>query len=226
MKTIKELKAEYDSKSITEIEQEAKKTQGKAKEIHAEFIEILFYMERTGRYKENALYKNTGFPQYIEFQFGIRWATYHETRLALGNFPDFSKKYSPALVTSIKSKCGAKKTPAVIKQIEAKQAKRKTPLVREEIQEIVDKYRKPVVVRPKPDIRLLKDQAIVAEQTVKEQGKVILTKDEQIVKLKATVKRLTAENAALRKENDELKAMMNPIATYFQEVPEMRAVAN
>lgn len=226
MQTIKQLKAKYDKQTIKAIEKEAKATQGQAKDVYYNFIEILFYLERTQRFKENPLYKKSTFQQYLPFAYGIRFTTYHEARLALSNFPEFSKKYTPQLVKAIKEKCGADKVPAIIKEIEAKDTSLKKPLPREGIQAIIDKNRKPVKPQtPKPDVKILQDKVVTFQESAKKLEKVVLTKDEQITKLKATVKRLTAEIEALKRENEALTAAARPIADYFMDALGGEAVA-
>ena len=76
MKSIKELKVKYDKQPITAIEKEAKSTQGRAKDVYSNFIEILFYLERTQRFKENSLYKKSTFNGYISFEYGLLYNTY------------------------------------------------------------------------------------------------------------------------------------------------------
>jgi len=224
MQTIKQLKAKYDSQPIKAIEKEAKTTQVQAKDVYGNFVEILFYLERTQRFKENPLYKKSTFNGYLSFEYGLLYNSYHEKRLAMSNFPEFSKKYTPQLYSAIKKKCGSDKVAGVVKEIEAKDAKLKRPLDRAGIQEIIDKNRKPVKPKAeKPDVKMLQDKVITFQESSKKLEKVVMTKDEQITKLKATVKRLTDENEALRRENDELRALTYPIAIHFQDEPERAA---
>lgn len=224
MRTIEELKKKYDNQPIKTIEKEAKSTQGQAKDVYSNFIEILFYLERTQRFKENHVYKKSNFQQYLSFEYGIRFTTYHEARLAYGNFPEFSKKYTPQLVNAIKAKCGAEKLPGVIKEIEAKDADLKKPLPREGIQAIIDKNKKPEKPPvPKVDVKALEDKATTAQESAMKLEKVVLTKDEQITKLKATVKRQAVEIAEKDRRIAELEAMAIPFVDYFQNAPEQRA---
>ena len=168
MKTIKQLKAKYDNQPIKAIEKEAKTTQGQAKDVYFGFIEILFYLERTQRFKENPLYKKSSFHQYLSFEYGVRFTTYHDTRLALGNFPEFSKKFTPQLVTSIRQKCGAVKLPHIINEIEVKDDGSKKPLTREGIQIIIDKNKKPLKPKSeKPNIKVLQDKVITFQESLK-----------------------------------------------------------
>ncbi|MDY7037207.1 MAG: hypothetical protein SV375_13710 [Thermodesulfobacteriota bacterium] len=218
MKTIEQLKTEYDNKSIKAIEKEAKDTQGQAKDVYVRFIDLLFYLERTARFKENPLYKTSRFQQYLSFEYGIRYTTYHEDRLAHSNFPEFSRKYTPQLVKSIKVKCGSNNVAKVIREIETKDTGSKKPITRDAIQDIINKNRKPEAPKPvKLDPKVLENRLAKSQKAVKELASDGLSKDRQIAKLKETVKRLKAENERLKKENNELKALAGRIAEYVEE---------
>lgn len=216
MKTIEQLKKQYNPKPIKEIENEAKKSQAQAKQLQEKMIEILFYLERTQRFKENPVYQKSTFREYLSFEFGMRFSTYHETRLALINFPELSKKYSPQLYRAIKTKCGADEVPRVVEEIkeeEKKKAKVKKAgkLPREAIQEIIDRHKKPApppVV--KPSVRDLEIKLITVQESEKKLLKILDQKDRQIEKLKARVKALT-------KERDQLLGLLGPIVAHVKE---------
>jgi len=212
MKTIKELKKKYDSMKIGEVEKKVKSVQDEAKGLYANFIELLFYLERTERFKDNHLYKKSTFKDYLSFEYGVRFKAYHQKRLALSNHPEFFPKHPLPLYSAIKSKCGADKVPEVIKGIEKKEFSLKRTLRREDIQQVIDKHRKPKAPgAPKVDVKDLKNQIVHSRDDAVQLRKIIVEKDGQIAKLKATVERLQAEN-------DRLNSLFAPIFAVAKDV--------
>lgn len=225
MRTIEQLKTAYDKKKVGEIEKEAKSIQSKSKEFYVTFLELMFYLERTGRYKENPVYKKSRFEQYISFQFGITHSTYMDHRKAYNLFPELSLRYSPSMYASAVKKCGSKKVATVFKEVEAKEQELKRPVRVDEIKQIIHKHQKRIKpMAPRVDVAALQDRVVTEKENVKTLERVVLTKDEQIMKLKATVKRLQSENERLRKENEELMAMMAPIVDHFSDADDRSAV--
>lgn len=213
---IKDIKKEFDNKKIIEIERSADASAQKAISGRKEFIRALYYLEHTGRYKENATYKNAKFDKYLNDRFCMRLTTYESERWTFVNFPDESetigKIYAgPGLVASIKKKCGTKKVAAVLGEIKKADGARKTPLTRDGIQKIIDRHRKPartankslsaVVLEKKYD--KIKDENIRLHKTIKEQN-------EQIGKLKATV-------LEYKNKYESLLKVAGPIALHVQE---------
>ena len=218
MRTFEELKAKYDKMKVAKIEQEAKNTQGEAKDLYVALIEILFYLERSGRYAENPKYKKSKFEQYVVFEFGIHHKTYTNHRKAYLVNPDIATRHSPNLYALTQKKCGESKVPTVFKEIQKKEQTLKRPIRKDEIQTIINKYAKPVTPKPKtPDVLEWQDKAIKAQETLKVVEKEAMSKDQQITKLKAAVVRLQKENDDLRKERDELLNVMAPLAGIFKE---------
>ena len=216
MRTFEELKTIYNGKKVNDIESEAKTNQGKSKKFYVQFLESLFYLERSGRYTENPKYKKSRFEQYISFEYGIHHQTYMDHRQAYQVYPDITFRHSPNLFALAKKKCGAKNVPVVFKEVKEKEQSLKRPIRKEEIQAIIINHAKPVRPPvPKPDVIQLQDKVKQTKEALKAVEKVVLTKDEQITKLKATVKRLQEENDRLRKENEELTAMLAPIVDRF-----------
>lgn len=201
MRSIDELKELYDMKPIEEIETEAWDYRMGMKDIYTLFIETLFYLERTQRYKENPRYKKSEFREYCYYEFQIRFTAYHNARIAMQNFPAFTGRYSPGLVAVIKRRCGIDKLKTVIDQITVKEQKEKRLLAPDKITGIINRYRKPLNERAnqKPDYQTLSDKYIAATKTISELEAIIRKRDSRISKLIAANQRLKKENEKLKK---------------------------
>lgn len=147
MKMIDELKKQYDSKSIKEIETEMKKFQTSFVEAEEQKIRCLFYLKKTARYREFPGYKNTGFDVFLSDKFTMRINTYHGLEKAYFHFPKEAKKYSAGLIAKISKKCGAAKIKPVLEAIQKADNKLKTNITREAIEVIVNKHKKVVPIK-------------------------------------------------------------------------------
>lgn len=61
----------FDEMSITEIERRATDAQQLHHEAERELLNLLDYLEMTGRYRENPLFKSSTFPEYLNLKFGM-----------------------------------------------------------------------------------------------------------------------------------------------------------
>jgi hypothetical protein len=226
MRTYEELKKILDGKPIDQIEKGARENQGKAKDFYIQFLEHLFYLEKSGRFADNPKYKKSRFEDYIQFEFGLNHKTYQDHRLAYRLYPEITSRHSPNLFAKTKKLCGAKKVGTVFKEIKTKEKSLSRPIRKEEIQQIIVKHAKPVKPKaPKPDVVKIQDENDKVKCELQSVTKVLDAKDEQIIKLKATVRRLRQELETVRKERDELLAIMAPVANVFKDQMDRAAVA-
>lgn len=186
---IEELKKLYDKQPLQSLESTAKEYLRNTYKYRENFINLMFYLESTSRYKEDPVYKNEPFKKYIFEQFGTAQTTYENERWAFKTHPGHSEKYGPHLVNSIEEKCGRLKIVKVFSQIEKCQAKRKTELTRSDIQKIIDQNKKPE--KPKPvqldTVTSLRSELEQARKTIAGLSTTNSEQAAQIGKLKTTV---------------------------------------
>jgi len=103
---IRELKKQFDTTAISTIEKEADACIVNHLTARKEFIGILFYLERTKRFKENKTFKDATFGQYISDRFHLLYGTYHRERRAFFSFPHEAEKHGVGVVSKAITRCG------------------------------------------------------------------------------------------------------------------------
>jgi hypothetical protein len=216
MRTYEELQKIYDKKKVSQIEAEAKETQGKSKDIYVVFLETLFYLERSHRFRENPTYTKSSFETYIQAEYGMSHRAYLDHRQAYAIHPDIAFRHSPALFASAKKKCGAEKVGHVFKEVQKKERTLNRPIRVDEIKAIIHQNAKPTKpAAPKPDITTLQvqvEKTQQVEQELKAVEKTVLSKDEQIEKLKAAVLKYKTE----AEEGKRYKAMYDNLLVKYE----------
>jgi hypothetical protein len=201
-----ELKTKYHKMTYAELVSEIKAAIGSLRDAQEKSIEILYYMKIFNRWNDEPMYKRTTWATWLMSEFNMREQTFRDNLLAWQHYPDVSRRYTPGLVPSIVRKCGSDNVPRVIKQLAAVEAAQKHPLKYEQIEAVIDKNRKPTLLpKRRIDVRDLQDKATQTEDRLREVTKAVVSKDEQISKLKATVRMLQAEKQGLIEENDALR---------------------
>lgn len=184
----------YDKKSIDEIEKIADRSCQLSKESRKKFIEVLYYLQFTSRFRENKLYKKASFKDYIYDQFHLRETSYHNEKAAFFQFPDEAVTIGPGVITKARQKCGALKVKKVLAEIV--KLPKQTP---EKINKIIFAHAKPVKPKPtKPDAKqlgLISDRAVEVAKQKTIEAESLKT---QVLKLKDTVKNQKIEIAALK----------------------------
>lgn len=181
---ITELKKRYDTRTIDEIEGDASQSSKTHQEAHKEFISVLFYLEHTKRFRENAAYKRASFADYIDKVFGISVQTYNMHRMAYFQFPAEVKSIGVRAVFNTIKKCGAAMVPTVAKEIN----KEKSPS-KDRSGEIIDKFAKAHLKKRKarPSYKDLERDNAEKDKRLAEAYRKIKEQTQQIDKLKATV---------------------------------------
>lgn len=199
------LKKQYDGQPIATIESDFIQYRDLAAANRKDFILGLYYLDRTKRFKENKLYKNSTFERYIGDVFSMKYHAYDKERFSFIAHPEASEKFGPGLVARIKDTCGAEKVNDVVKAIDdARDVKT--------IDKIIDKNAKP----SKKDRKAKADKADETKKTIEaENSRHVKTiaeyikndgeQQDRIAKLLQTIMELKAENAALKADNEKLK---------------------
>lgn len=189
---IEELKAKYDSQPIVDVEREVEESKALHQTAHEEMILALFYLERTARFKENPRYAKSSFAQYVKDRFGISWNAYLRARIVYVTLPGEARDFGPGLVGSVVARCGSGLASKVFSDIRAAQSKRKTELPRAEIEKIVSKHAE----RHNKMVQARRKALAPAKQAKRTEARPL------------TYTELESRYAALRKENDELRATL------------------
>lgn len=168
--------------------------------LEKNIIEILIYLKTSGRYKENHRYERSSFYQYIEDRFNIRKNTYMEMQIAFCKFPVETIEYGVGLVCKVRRLCGPVKSANVFKLIKDTETYLNKEIKREWIEKIIQKH----AIVPKKESAdkvdwkaLYEAECARHEKTklmLKEANRLIIEKNEQIKKLKNTIKKLQDKN--------------------------------
>ena len=180
-----------------------------AEDKRMKFYQGLEYLETTKRFKENKVYKDSTFEAYINDMFLLRHTTYMNGRTAYLKHPKTTKALGPALVVSVRKKCGVLKAEKVFKEIETKKAAKEGAFTRSDIQAIIDRNAMPVKDKPAPDKTDYKKLLSEARETIIDQNKTIKSQANQIVKLKATT-------ADLKKRLSVFDKLSRPLFNVFK----------
>ena len=176
--TLEELKKRYDGKKIADVEAQAKRASAQSLKNRKAFIEILFYLEKTSRFRENPAYKKSRFELYLMNMFSMSMATYNTERYAFIHAePEFVQKYGARMAGRVLREHGVLKAKKVMEQIAAKDA------TAEQAMEIIKESAPPKPIKAKvPPI------CVDCERH------------------KGRIRELEKENAELRAQNEKLKA--------------------
>lgn len=202
------MKNVMDKLTISEIENNLKSLKTNAEDARMKFFKGLEYLETTKRFKENELYKDSTFETYINDMFLLRHKTYMNGRTAYLKHEKATKALGPALVVSVRRKCGVLNAEKVFKEIEEK-SKKKAVFTRQDIQSIIDKNAKPVKPKPIEDKLDYKKLLADARATIRDQDKTISKQARQIIRLKATI-------TDLKKQLGKAKKLSSPLFELFK----------
>jgi len=183
---IQELKKENDKRTIREIQDEIHNQEYKSRDLMIRRTKLLYYLERTSRFKEIKEYEKVTFETYIQHEYNLLYGTYDRERKAVLAFPRQVESYGVGLVAKVIKE--TKKPELALKAINGITEKgHKLPAdFRPKVEKIIEKYAKPK--KAKPGTRVL-----VCTQCDKYKEEIILLnkeleeKDEQITKLKAAL---------------------------------------
>ncbi|MBA4369850.1 MAG: hypothetical protein C0403_19655 [Desulfobacterium sp.] len=201
---LEKLKEKYKNKDIIEIESLIEKTKINVESEREKLISLLFYLESTHRWRENPLYKNTIFPDYIKAKYNMTFNQYHAEKMAFIVFPKEVKKIGLGNTTRAIKNCGVYKAKETFKIIE----KEKKP-TNEKIIEIIKRHTPQKPIQIKPNISELKEKEERYIGIMKTDRQTIEDLETQIEKLKGTIIVLKARNKQLEQENENLKIIFN-----------------
>lgn len=157
--TLQKLKSRYDDVSVYLIETTAEVNKNTLEDAQRTLVGILFYLEKTRRYKENATYKRTDFATYLKDRFNITYATYSGLRTAYIKMPKETESFGAGVVLHALRTC-KDKAPDAFKDIRNAQRGRKTPLPRTTMDEIISRHK----VTAEPRMSTQKDWKATARE--------------------------------------------------------------
>jgi len=135
------LKKVYDKKKVHECVKIAKSFNDEMIEKGEQLVRLLWYLEKTNRYKEYDGYEKIGFSVFVDEVCAIAYNRYRQLIYAYNWYPQESKEFGPQVIQSIRSKVGVAALPKVLKEIKQKTAKIDDPLKKREIvYETIKKY--------------------------------------------------------------------------------------
>jgi len=184
-----DLKTKYDGLPLSEIETAIHALQAAEMDSHRQYIAALFYLEHTGRYKDNKAYAKADFETYIREVFNLSPQKYRESRLLYVKFPVEAEKYGVGYVARAAKRCGADKLPTIFNALKREEKKRQTPVSSEVKDAILDAN-----ARPKPTITYI-DWQERYRQVAEENGLLkqeLAEKEKQIAKLQAALRMASA----------------------------------
>jgi soluble cytochrome b562 len=199
---MEEQKMKFDSMDIGTLEKMADDARTRSRVQQKEFIEILFYLRISKRWKENKRYAKSSFWAYIEDLFNMREKTYRESERAFVKFTSETVEHGVGLVAKIDRLCKSTDVKKVFQEID-KAKEGKAVVSRDKIDKIINKHRDPEKAIPeRKDYKALYIREVEAHQRTKETLKAALKEIEemagQIEKLKATAKIVTSMRNVLR----------------------------
>jgi len=188
---------DFEKAKIEELEAIANENKNTSDQYRKKFIEVLFYLRQSGRYKENRKYANVDFRKYLMDRWLMSESQFDKERVAYLTFPEEAEKLGPGVVAEAVKKCGgAKKAKPVLEKIIATDAKMKRGIKREKIDAIIKDHAvpkaAPVVTMSDLRVEIARLRNIIDNRnlTIKAQRAMIAEQAEQIDRLKATVNRL------------------------------------
>jgi len=92
---------QYDSWTIDAIEDYAVKHRDDAFSNYRNLMEILFYLRRTGRYRENRLFASSSFDQYLRGRYMLTEYQFERARRVYITHAKHAEQYGPGIVQKI-----------------------------------------------------------------------------------------------------------------------------
>jgi len=199
---MKTLKKQYDARPIEELEDMATNSAQAWFESRVIFINLMFYFDKTKRFRENKQFKASTFEEYLRMNHGLSPQQYHQERIAYVNYPEETKAYGVGFVNKVRNKCGALDFPKVFKEIK-KTEQSMGILEQQAINNIIEKHatKRQSTVTSLPAWILQKEIAI-KEQIILDLNKRLKEISDQNKKLIKTIKKLKS-NARMVTDNLE-----------------------
>jgi len=138
------LKKEYDGKKIDECVTLAKTFNSDMIERGEKLIGVLWYLEKTKRFREYDGYQKLSFGVFVDEVCNIPYNRYRQLAFAYNWYPVESREYGPQTIQTIRQAVGVAKVPKVLSEIKTKLADVKVlEKKREVINNVIKKHTPP-----------------------------------------------------------------------------------
>jgi len=147
-----------EKKSIEQIETIAESALKESVENRVKFISVLYFLERTKRFRENKQFKNETFKNYITIKYLLPYERYYQERLAYVKTPKEVETYGIGNVVKVNKQCSPLEAPKVFEElnrkVKEKQKKQKVTdsqpvvLAQPEIDAVIKKHARPKIEIP------------------------------------------------------------------------------
>ncbi|GEM_PF-3413347 len=189
---------DLQTRSIQELEKLAAEHRDQSCRQRRRFIEILYYLRRSGRYRESKRYARADFRTYLFDRWMMRETAFERERRAYLLFPEATRRFGPGVVQKAITECGGtQKARAVIQEIEARHEKLKRGITRGQIEKIIQRNR---VEQPgKLTTADLRAEVARLGRIIEQRDRTILSQRKLIAQQRARIERLTAALQAARR---------------------------
>jgi hypothetical protein len=187
---IKQMKKQYDGKPVKDCIDLVKKFNAEMIQRGEELVSLLYYLEKTKRFREDPTYKKLDFKVFVWEACHISYNRYRELAFAYNWFPEESRELGPTTIQTARTKVGVSKLPQVLSEIKATTSKIKNPeKKREAVNRVIEKH------APKPTTTATTDTKAYWKQ--------------KCAGLEKRLQAVSEENKALKKENADLRAQLD-----------------
>jgi hypothetical protein len=203
---LKAMKKEYDSKPIKKCIDLAIKWNQEMIKKGEELVNLLWYLEKTKRFKEIPGYEKMEFSTFVNEICHIPYNRYRELAFAYNWYPEESKVLGPQTIQTIRNKVGVRRIPQVLKEIKLKTDKVESDTYkpgvaakkkREAITNVLEKY------KPKTKPKTVED---TKGYWKKKHDDLLDRYDDLLDRYKALEKELKSANERLEKQSKPLEA--------------------
>jgi len=156
-------------------------------------IELLYWLEQTNRYRDDARYAKSTFRQFLEYHCGMTYQEYFEARLACIAFPEQTERYGYGTIKKAKRLAGIKNLGKVIKKLDRAAESHDGVLTREQIADTLAPLKK----KKKAAKSGLQDQKDY-EALYKQEKRINVQLMNENAELRKAVNELEERNARLR----------------------------
>jgi predicted nuclease with TOPRIM domain len=195
------IKKQFNGKKIGEIETEAGRHLKNSQHSRAEFIKVLYYLQRTRRFRENAKYKVSTFADYIQNEYNLTASVFEKEKWVYLHFEKEADIIGAGRVARIKQDCGNVRGKKVIKELLTLKKQKPKQFTLQKIDEVIEKntkYKKPA--NAGGDKTGLQRQLQQLREENRSLHRELAERIAQIEKLKETLKKREAVIKLLEKE--------------------------
>lgn len=183
----------YEAEPLDSIETKIADDMKLAALSYRSYIEMLFYMEHTKRYKQSPGFEHATFNDYLEHRFNLAPSRYYNARKIYVQYPDEASWLGVHFLMEVQRKCGVEAIQPVVEELAKIDKMRETPITVADKDKIVKKYQKPPTQKSMKSALYWRQKYNEVKKQLEIALKEIDEKDEQIDKLKITVAELKAK---------------------------------